>query len=519
MADKPKRPKVSTERTRVVSRPVNRQKAKKLEEKRHKQEQYRVAQPTREKSSFSQQTPPTARTRSSAQPPRQEPSPRLERSASVNRPSMEQDEMPRQTRKQKAAPEVSISSRRSTERASSSRLPMAEPPQYRVIRGGAGRRRAGLVALVSAVAVLLATVVLINSLAPAGLIELIETSTAGFGTGEGFPQSIGSTTDQSIAMVGGSTAVLTDTSLILYKSDGYKVFERQHGYSTPVLSTSTSRMLVYDRGSTKLRVENAARSLGEMTMENGIITADLGYDGTFAVATHSNEHLCDVEIYNADLEKIYTWHSATRYVASVSMADGGRYFAVGVISVEAGECVSHVIYFDCRSVEPIYTQEFRGSTLLSVDCKSGGRVVAVFDDMLSSLNRNGQRTDFSLEGQTLQAFDNHDRSGVAVSLTKYNQPQDAELMLFDASLKECGGGQTEGIVQSISMSSKRVCVLLRDRMVVFNNKGNLLGKVEVDSDSLLVANTNRRASVVGTATVGQYDIAHFAAVKSQDTGE
>lgn len=495
MADKPERPKVSRARARVVSRPMNREKAQQVEERRRRQKQAR-----REAASFDRVQEPII-------------------------PVMSEDFDQQETVERSVPPRRGMSSRRPAQAVppviAPRRRPVPgphpepdEPAQYRVIRGGAGRKRAGLVALISAVAVVLVSVILVNSLAPAGLIELIETATAGFGTGNGFPQDIGATTDQSIATVGNSIAVLTDTSLLLYKNDGYKVLERQHGYSSPVLSASTSRMLVYDRGGTKLRVENAARSLGEITMDHAVITADLGYNGAFVVATRSSEHLCDVQVYNADLDKIYTWHSATRYVTSVSMADGGRQFAVGVLSVEAGEYVSHVLYFDCGSVEPVYTQEFRGSTVLSVDCKQGGRVVAVFDNMLSSLNRDGQHTDVPLEGQTLHAFDNHDPAGVAVSLTKYNHPQNAELVLFDASLKKCGGGQTEGVVQSVSMSGRRVCVLLRDRMVVFDNKGVLLGKVEVDSDSLLVANTNSRACVVGSAKVGQYDITRFAAVKS-----
>ena len=354
--------------------------------------------------------------------------------------------------------------------------PDGEGPTYRVIRGGAGKKRAGLITLISVIAVLLASVLLINSLAPAGMIELIETGLAGFGTGEGFPLDIGSTTDQSIATVGGNVAVLTDTSLLLYKSDGYEVFNRQHGYTTPVLSASTSRMMVYDRGGTKLKVENAARSLSEMTMDYPIITADLGYDGTFAVATRSSEHLCDVTIYSDDFEQLYVWHSASRYVTGVSMEDSGQCFAVGLLSVEAGEPVSHVLYFNRTSTEPVFSQEFRGSTLLSVDCKPGGRVVAVFDNMISSVEQNGKRTDYSFDGKSLQAFDNRAKAGTVLLLTKYNQPQSAQMVLFDPALKVCGEGQTDGIVQSVSLSEKKVCVLLRDRMVAFDQKGTLLGR-------------------------------------------
>lgn len=494
MADKPERPRLSSERARVVSRPVSRAKAEKIEERRRR----RMEAKTAVKAPGASSAPTTEMQSSRAVEKRQPTISRVESSPH--------------------APRSPQASKRMEPPASTRREPPQSSPEYRVIRGGAGKKRAGLVALISVIVVLLASVILINSLAPAGLIELIETAAAGFGTGDGFPQDIGSTTDQSVAMVGSSIAVLTDTSLLMYKSDGYQVFDRQHGFSNPVLSASTSRMLVYDRGGTKLRVENAARSLSEMTFEHSIITADLGYDGTFVVATRSSEHLCDVTVYNADFEQLYVWHSASRYVASVSMSDGGRYFAVGLLSVEAGEYVSHLLYFDRKNTQPVYTQEYRGSTLLSVDCKSGGRTVAVFDNMLSSVSQDGQRTDYSFEGQTLQAFDNHDSSGVALSLTKYNQPQNAELLLFDESLGDNGGGQTEGIVQSVSMSAKRVCVLLRDRMVVFDNKGKLLGKVEVGSDSLLVTNTNSRATIVGTATVAQYDIGHFAAEKTASAG-
>ena len=88
------------------------------------------------------------------------------------------------------------------------------------------------------------------------------------------------------------------------------------------------------------------------------------------------------------------------------------------------------------------------------------------------------------------------------------------MVLFDPALKVCGEGQTDGIVQSVSLSEKKVCVLLRDRMVAFDQKGTLLGGLDVDSDSILVASTNTRAYVVGISTLAQYDIAHFAAAKN-----
>ncbi len=517
MADRPQRPRLSSERSRVVSRPVSREKAEKIEERR----QRRMDAKKQARSSAPPVSPPAAQPEAKPVESRRQPAERTQPPARrPSRPAHAPDRpanapRPRPSR----APAAVDPAPRNAAPPTPAREERDEPakPEYRVIRGGAGRRRKGLIILTSVIVLLLASVVLINALSPAGLIELIETTAAGFGTGEGFPQDIGSTTDQSIAIVGGNIAVLTDTSLLMYKNDGYQIFSRQHGFSSPVLSASTSRVLVYDRGGTKLRVENAARSLNEMTFDHPIITASLGYDGTFVVATRSSEHLCDVTVYNADFEQVYVWHSASRYVTSVSMSDGGRYFAVGLLSVEAGEYVSHLLYFDRNSTEPVYTQEYRGSTLLSVDCKPGDRVVAVFDDMLSSVGRNGQRTDYAFDGQTLQAFDNHDNAGVAVSLTRYNQPQNAELLLFDATLQSHGGGQTEGIVQSVSMSGKRVCVLLREGMTVFDHQGTMLGTLEVDSDSLLVANTNSRATVVGAATVAQYDIGHVAGSPSSSS--
>ena len=523
MADRPQRPRLSSERSRVVSHPVSREKAEKIEERRQRRMEAKkqdgstapaasdppaqsVLRPVEGRRKPENRKQPAERTepsvRRSSRPTRT-----VKRPASASRPRATDAPAVDSVARNTAPPKLTEDERQETTK-----------PQYRIIRGGAGKRRKGLIVLTSIIVVLLASVILINALSPAGLIELIETTAAGFGTGDGFPQDIGSTTDQSIAIVGGNIAVLTDTNLLMYKNDGYEVFNRQHGFSSPVLSASTSRILVYDRGGTKLRVENAARSLIEMTFDHPIITANLGYDGTFVVATRSSEHLCDVTVYNADFEQVYVWHSASRYVTSVSMSDAGRYFAVGLLSVEAGEYVSHLLYFDRNSTEPVYTQEYRGSTLLSVDCKPGDRVVAVFDDMLSSVGKNGHRTDYAFDGQTLQAFDNHDNAGVAVSLTRYNQPQNSELLLFDTKLNSIGGGQTEGIVQSVSMSGKRVCVLLRERMTVFDNKGTLLGTLEVGSDSLLVANTNSRATVVGAATVAQYDIGRIIGNTSSSSG-
>ena len=255
--------------------------------------------------------------------------------------------------------------------------------------------------------------------------------------------------------------------------------------------------MVYDRAGSKFRVENSSKTIGEITTDYAIITADLGRNGTVAVVSSSKGYLNEVNIYNRSLQQKYVWKSASRQVISVSVSDNGQYFAVGTLSVDGGGFVSHVMAFSIKSTQPLWEETYQGSQILSVDFKGNDHIVAVFDNMISGCTRKGERQDYDYEGQTLEAFSNTAKNGTTLILSRYNQQTSTECLLFNAQGTLTGQSSIEGIVQSVSQNGRYIGVLMRGQFVVLDVQGTVRYTIDTQEDKNLICMMGKKAVLVG----------------------
>ena len=380
-----------------------------------------------------------------------------------------------------------------------------EQSEFQVIKGGKGHKSRKLLVFVSIVLVLVLLVGSIQLFAPTGLVEFAKILMASGGSGDGFPVTLSQSSGRMAGFAGGDIALLSDSSLSLYKPNGHRYFERQHGYTNPVLSLAGFRMLTFDRDGTKVRVDNRAEQVGELTMEGPVMTADIGKNGAVAVVSRVNGYLCDVTVYNRRLQQQYIWHSATRQVTSVSVSDSGRYFALGTLTTENGAFLSQLMIFDVKQTEPLFTADYPGSLVISVDFK-GDEAVAVLDDRIARLSVKGEKAEVSFDGRKVEAYSNQLSSGAAVVLSQYNQSQHTECLIFDKTLKLLGTGKAEGTVMSVSYAGKYTSLLLRDSLVVFDSSGRQHKVIDSLPDKMLVASSGGKAAVVGSTSLDVVDI-------------
>lgn len=369
--------------------------------------------------------------------------------------------------------------------------------EFQIVLGTKHKR---LLRVFGILSVIMVAVILVNSLVPISIWEYMGNVFASSGSGDGFPVSISPSDTNSLLSVGSDVALLGDSSLTLYKSNGKELFSRQHGYSNPAMCSCTARVMVYDRGGKNLRVENRAKTLMMKETEGPITTACMAKSGRFAVVTRGLNYVSDVTVYDSDGDQTFVWHSAGRQVMGVSLSDNGRYMGVVTLQVEGGQGVSQVLLFDTRRGLTLAEQRFEGSTPVSVDMK-GNVAVAVLNDRVVSVKKSGVTTQYPFEGGSVTCFDNHNDYGTVLVLGMYQDSRNNRLVILDEDLDVISQADIEREVLGVSAKGNRVSLLSSGQVLFYSRGGKLKGESPLETDGKYLVCKGNFAIVLGTDTL------------------
>lgn len=335
-------------------------------------------------------------------------------------------------------------------------------------------RRKGLV-FTAIVAVVIAFFLILNAALPGGIIEATGNSFASFGKSGSFPVKI-SSRNVVLSQSSSSAVLLGDSTVTMYSESGGVIFERLHGFSSPAMKTSDSRVLLFDRMGHGVRMENAAKTLFTFETEDSIYTGDISKSGAFAIVTEATGYTAQINVYDKNANKKYVWYSAHGRIAAVSLSDNGRFAAVMTVSSSNGDFSSELVLLDTKSTEPIARRQYDQSVPVSVDIK-GDRAVAVMSDKMVSLSLKGEEITKDFSGASLIACDNSPSSGTAVVLNRYSDELNNRLLFVDKKLDEYFSSELTLSVESVAVGGNTVSIVSGQSIISFNNKGEQIGGI------------------------------------------
>lgn len=369
-----------------------------------------------------------------------------------------------------------------------------------VIIGGKLKRAAKFKKLLAAAAVLLTAFIVLNIAIPIGLIDATGEFFAGFSaSGPGFPLDISAASGRLISGVGSDVALLCDSTVMLYTSSGKQIYNRPHGFSNPAAATSRYRVLVYDRGGKGYKIERRRGTVLEGSADREIITAAIGDKGFFALATRSGDYVCDVTAFDRKGGQKCTWHSSERQVVALAVSDDGRYMGIGTVSGQGGKTLGGVLLIKTDGGTIISDQSFEGSNVVSLDFK-GNTLVGVFDNMLTSITEQGVRTDFGFDSGRVSCFA-QSSTAVAVTVEKYNDSANNQLMVFDKTLENLYSADIGAEAVSLSLSGNKVVVLSGEKLISFDAKGERKKEAEASADARQIITSGAGTAVLGSVTI------------------
>lgn len=215
-----------------------------------------------------------------------------------------------------------------------------------------------------------------------------------------FPLTIKNEQLTDIQPVGNSIAILTKSSLLTYSTEGDKVQSAIHGYTNPVTKEGIRRLLTYDRGGYKFRVDSSAGTVGEVTVDNTIICADISSTGNVAVVMSYKNFSPVVAVYDTNLKVIYTY-SATKDFTSVSFSPDGEKLALCSIEIFDGILGASVYELDIGKKTDARITNVQDILPLGIRYQDGGHIAVIGKNSLVSV-KNSKQTRLDYKGDLLR---------------------------------------------------------------------------------------------------------------------
>ncbi len=245
-----------------------------------------------------------------------------------------------------------------------------------------------------------------------------------------FPLAIYGGKEYQTAQIGDLMAILSDSYLYLYQTDGTLAGRRQHAYGSAMLKTAGSYALIYESGGTNFRLDTAARSVFEKTVSEPIIFGRVSDTGMTAVVTGSDTSACKLLIFNKKGKQIYA-RSCIEELAEVAFRkDSTGCYAVN-LRPEEGTLKSVVHNYDFTQKDALWTSEPLDTLCISVYNTNGDGLCILGDTSCIYLDAQGSILSAYSYPDTLVCGDSAD--GVSAVLLRNDEKRTNSVVLLNGT--------------------------------------------------------------------------------------
>lgn len=327
---------------------------------------------------------------------------------------------------------------------------------------------------------------------------------AKLGTGEGYPYSVNSIEIEDVGLTNSDLVLVYDSNVKVLNSTAKEISNIAHDYDYPVISTNSGRILLFDEGSKKFRVQSKTRVLYEKEMEHIILTGEMGKDGSVAIATRADNAESMLTVFDSNREQVFAWKCAKEHIVSCDISDNGKNFVVAVLGVNNGSVYTKVHIFNKSKTEPTATFEYTDSAIANVKFLSNETVMVMGNNVCEIINGNEvkEKVDVSVN-TTYQLFISDNNNAILV-LSKYSSTTQKIIKVYNKSGKELFTQEIEGMVKSVSTDGKYVAVLTGSNVQMFTMKGKPCGSAEVNADAQKVLVNSRNTYIYSSDAITLY---------------
>lgn len=334
--------------------------------------------------------------------------------------------------------------------------------------------------------------------------DSIAMSLAEIGAGDGYPYILNGTKISGAAITNTDLALVDDGFVKVLNSTAKELSNLQHTYDHPVMSSNSGRILLYDEGGKKFRVQSKTRILYEKEFDYIILTGAMGRDGSAALATRADGAESMLTVFDAKHNEAFVWKCAKEHIVTCDVSDNGRRYAAGVIGVKNGSVYSKIFIFDKKASEPLAVFEYPESAVTSVQFLSNETVMVMGNNMCEIINGVEVKEKIDVSVNTPSRLLISDNNTAVLVLSKYSSTTKKIVKVFDKTGTELFAQEIDGLVKSVSTDGRYVAVLTDKQVQVFNMKGEMCGSAEVNADADRVLVSSRNTYVYSSDRIDLY---------------
>lgn len=144
-------------------------------------------------------------------------------------------------------------------------------------------------------------------------------------------------------LFGGGLAYVDSDTLYVSKPNGIHQLALQLSYGDPVVETSDSLVLVYDRGGRGATLANALTPICSVETESPILSGAIGENGGFVLVTDESGYKTAAAVYNNSGRRVFRWQASQHYIQSAALSPDGNYLAALCFEQDGVELESRLI--------------------------------------------------------------------------------------------------------------------------------------------------------------------------------
>lgn len=365
--------------------------------------------------------------------------------------------------------------------------------------------RAGVI-VIAIIAVLSIAAFKLGGYSRLGISKGISSITDGV-TGKGsFPQKVSSNDIVRMTMCYNDLALLDDTALKVIDRSGKTVSDFQHNYSSALVYTYGNNMLVLDADGNKFRVQTSGKIIYEKEFDFELLTGDISRNGSVAIASKSDQGASMLSVFDTKQREVFSWICAKQQIVCVDISENGKLIAVGVIGADSGDILSDVYLFDIDYNDAITHIELPGTSIVKVDILSGNRLAVIGDNVVTFVDKNGERNDIDVSLDTLSRYFVSDNNITAVLLSKYSSAYSNILKVYSSSGKEISSTEIEGQVKDLNSDGKHIALLCDGKLICYDIHGRLTGEKNIDNDALCCCVNGSDAYVLFSNSINRFSV-------------
>ncbi len=305
-----------------------------------------------------------------------------------------------------------------------------------------------------------------------------------FSGGDGFPYQLENLNTVDAVALDDSTLILYKDSSVVINKAGKEINRVQLNITSPYIAVNNGRAIIYDTAVNNVYLQSRTELLGELSLDNKLLTATLGKNGVFAVATdHATAQSC-LTVYDKHLQPVFSWLCVNEKIADIAISDDGKTFAVSAVGAENAKIYSRLVILDIDSDKIVKEHKFVDTFLMRVVFTDRDRIVAVGDDVIASFNTKYEMTaSVSFTQGSLRLIDTDESGNTVICLASPGASR-TKVIKFAANGKQSFEADVKCDASDVCVEGNKTYLMDGGIVTVLNRKGEVTETVDLENDKV-----------------------------------